>query len=107
MENRRKLDAKVDSKKEEEIEEEHDVEEIDLATRMISYLRNRGTTRVEVSYHDANMRADVLIDWIGELERYFDYENVQDPNQVRYSCTKLKGHATIWWDMLQKDIVNN
>ena len=45
----------------------------------------------------------MLIDWIGELERYFEYENAWDPNQVRFATTKLKGHATLWWDMLQKD----
>ena len=47
---------------------------------MISYLSNRGSARVEVSCYDGNLRDDVLIDWIGELERYFEYENVQDPN---------------------------
>ena len=47
-----------------------------------------------VSYYDGGLRADVLIDWIGQLERYFEYENVQDPNQVIFSTTKLKRHAT-------------
>ncbi|CAF1487351.1 unnamed protein product [Adineta steineri] len=36
--------------------------------------------KVEVSSYDGNLRIDVLIDWIGELERYFEYENVWDPN---------------------------
>jgi hypothetical protein len=72
-----------------------------------SYLSNRGSEKVEVSCYDGSLRVDVLIDWIGELERYFEYENVQDPNRVRFVVTKLKGHATLWWDMLQKDRVNN
>jgi hypothetical protein len=74
---------------------------------LISYLSNRGSAKVEVSCYDGSLRVDVLIDWIGELERYFEYENVQDPNRVRFVVTKLKGHATLWWDMLQKDRVNN
>jgi hypothetical protein len=62
---------------------------------------------VEVSCYDGSLKAETLIDWIGELERYFEYENVQDPNRVRFSMTKLKGHVALWWDMLQKDRVDN
>ena len=40
------------------------------------YLSNRGSARVEVSCYDGNMGVDVPIDWIGELERYFESENV-------------------------------
>jgi hypothetical protein len=61
----------------------------------------------EVSCYHGSLRVDVLIDWIGEIERYFEYENVQDPKRVRFDVMKLKGHAGLWWDMLQKDIVNN
>jgi hypothetical protein len=63
-------------------------------------LSNRGSAKVEVSCYDGSLIVDVLIDWIGELERYFEYENVQDPNRVIFVVTKLKGHATLWWDML-------
>lgn len=107
LENRRNGDVEVDLGSEGEIEEEHDAKERDLAIRMISYLSNKGSARVEVSCYDGKLRADVLIDWIGELKRYFEYENVQDPNWVRFSITKLKGHAALWWNMLQKDRVNN
>jgi len=57
---------------------------------------------VEVLCYDGSLKAETLIDWIGELERYFEYENVKDPNRVRFAITKLKGHAALWWDMLQK-----
>ena len=49
------------------------------------------------------MRDEIFIDLIGEIERYFEYENVHDPNQVRFATTKLKGHVALWWDMLQRD----
>jgi hypothetical protein len=107
LENRRNGDDEVYSEPEEEIEDERDGDERDPTTRLISYLSNRGSAKVEVSCYDGSLRDDVLIDWIGELERYFEYENVQDPNRVRFVVTKLKGHATLWWDMLQKDRVNN
>ena len=41
------------------------------------------------------------MDWINALNKYFDFEEIEDKNKVRYAVTKLKGHATIWWDELQ------
>ena len=42
-----------------------------------------------------------LIDWIGELEDYFELEDIEDPLRVRIAHTKLKGHAALWWKELQ------
>ena len=70
---------------------------------LISYLSNRGSAKVEVSFYDRSLKVETLIDWIGEHEIYFEYENVCDPNRVHFSITKLKGHAVLWWGMLQKD----
>jgi hypothetical protein len=105
--NHRNGDDEVYSEPKEEIEYEQEGDEREPTTRMIFYLSNRGSEKVEVSYYYGSMRVNVLIDWIGEIERYFEYENAQYPNQVRFSIMKLKGHATLWWDMLQKDRVNN
>jgi hypothetical protein len=56
---------------------------------LISYLSNIGSENVEVSCYDGSMRVGVLIGWIGELERYFEYENFQDPNWVIFVVTKI------------------
>ena len=40
------------------------------------------------------------MDWINALNKYFDFEEVEDKNKVRYAATRLKGHASIWWDEL-------
>jgi hypothetical protein len=56
--------------------------EADPTTWLISFLKDRGSARVEVSYYDGSLKEETLIDWIGELERYFEYENIQDPNWV-------------------------
>jgi hypothetical protein len=74
---------------------------------LISFLRNKGSTRVEIFFYDGNMKDETLIYLIRELKRYFKYENVQDPNHVRLSISKLKGHVSLWWDLLQKDRVDN
>ena len=38
-----------------------------------------------------------LIDWINELEEYFKYKEIEDPDRVKFAKAKLKGHAKIWW----------
>ena len=63
--------------------------------RLISFLKDRGSIRGEVSCYDGSLKGETLIDWIRELEIYFEYENVQDPNQVRFIMTKLKGHVAL------------
>jgi hypothetical protein len=35
------------------------------------------------------------------MDKYFDYEDVDEEKNVRHVVTRLKGHATLWWDELQ------
>jgi hypothetical protein len=102
LENRRNGEAELDSEFEEEIEVEQNAEGGDPTMRLISFLSNIGSERVEVWCYDGSLKAGILIDWIGELESYFEYENVQDPNRVRFSITKLKGHVSLWWICYKK-----
>ena len=41
------------------------------------------------------------MDWINALNKYFDFEEIEDKKKVRYAATRMKGHASIWWDELQ------
>ena len=38
-----------------------------------------------------------MIDWINELEEYFEYEEIEDLDRVRFMKAKMKGHMKIWW----------
>ena len=44
-----------------------------------------------------------MIDWINELEEYFEYEEIEDPDRVKFVKAKLKGHAKVWWQEVQLD----
>jgi hypothetical protein len=37
------------------------------------------------------------------MEKYFDYEYIDEEKKVKHVVTRLKGHATLWWDELQAD----
>ena len=41
------------------------------------------------------LKLDELIDWINELEEYFEYEDIMDLDRVKFVKAKMKGHAKI------------
>jgi hypothetical protein len=43
------------------------------------------------------------LDWIRSVEKYFDYEDIDEEKRVRHVGTRLKGHVTLWWDELQDE----
>ena len=50
---------------------------------------------IDVGVFLGNLKPDELIDWINELEEYFEYEDIRDPNRVKFAKAKLKIHAKI------------
>jgi hypothetical protein len=59
--------------------------------------------KMEVSMYEGNLDVEELLDWIRALDKYFDYEEIEDENKVKHVVTRLKGHAMLWWDELQAD----
>ena len=57
--------------------------------------------KIEVSAFSGSLRPEELIDWINEIDEYFECEEIKDPDRVRFAKTKLKGHANIWWREVQ------
>jgi hypothetical protein len=55
---------------------------------------------MEVPMYEGNLNVDELLDWINAMDKYFDYEEVDEENKVKHVVTRLKGHATLWWDEL-------
>ena len=42
-----------------------------------------------------NFNLEELIDWTNEIEKYFEYEDIEDPDRVKFVKEKLKGHTKI------------
>ena len=34
-------------------------------------------------------------------QRYFDYEDIEDLDSLKFAKAKIKGHAKIWWQEVQ------
>jgi DNA-binding transcriptional regulator WhiA len=61
------------------------------------------TTKMGIPVYEGNLDVEELLDWIRALNKYFDYEDVEEDKKVKHTVTRLKGHATLWWDELQAD----
>jgi hypothetical protein len=59
--------------------------------------------KMDIPVYEGNLDAEELLDWIRALDTYFDYEVVEEDKKVKHVVTRLKGHATLWWDELQAD----
>jgi hypothetical protein len=59
--------------------------------------------KMDISVYEGNLYVEELLDWIRALDKYFDYEDVEEDKKVKHIVTRLKGHATLWWDELQDD----
>jgi len=41
------------------------------------------------------------------MEKFFEIELIIGPMRVRFSCTKLKSHSSLWWGKLRPDRENS
>ena len=98
---RRATDDGGASADEEETTDEEVEEESETTKVMKMLAKANSRPKVEVPLYDGNLSVEVLMDWISSLEKYFDYEEVDDKKKVKFAATRLKGHATLWLDELQ------
>jgi hypothetical protein len=59
--------------------------------------------KMDIPTYEGNLDVEEILDWIRALDKYFDYEDVEEDKKVKHVVTRLKGHATLWWDELQAD----
>jgi hypothetical protein len=59
--------------------------------------------KIEVPDYAGNLKPEELIDWLNSVANFFEWKSMIQEKKVKFACTKLKGHATFWWDHIQKD----
>eukprot|EP00253_Pinus_taeda_P017958 PITA_17958 len=69
-----------------------------------SVLLANSKPKPEISDYDGSLSVDVLLDWVSELDKYFENEEISEDKRVRFAATKLKGHAALCWDSVQADM---
>ena len=69
------------------------------------YFQEDQEIRMKVDLPTFNGRMDVekFLDWIKNVEIFFDYANTPEHKKVRLVALKLQGGASAWWDQLQNN----
>jgi hypothetical protein len=57
--------------------------------------------KIDIPMYEGNLDAEKLLDWMRSMDKYLDYEYVNEDKKVKHAVTRLKGHATLWWDEMQ------
>jgi hypothetical protein len=58
---------------------------------------------MDIPMYEGKLDVEELLDCFRALDKYFNYEDVEEDKKVKHVITRLKGHATLWWDELQAD----
>ena len=94
----------TDDSDEEVAEPEDEFEGVTPELRILkSVLLSSHKPKHELPTYDGSLSADVLLDWLSEVNKYFEFEETSEDKQVKFAATKLKGHASLWWDSVQEE----
>ena len=52
---------------------------------------------------DRKLDINVVLDWISNMEKFFEYKNTLDNRKLEIAVTRIKAHASFWWEHLQID----
>ena len=57
--------------------------------------------KMEVPMYEGNLNVDELLEKINTMDKYFDYEELEEDSKVKHTVTRIKVHVALWWDELQ------
>jgi len=66
-------------------------------------MKVRSKHQLEVPMYEASINVEELIEWIATMDKYLEYEEVEDNKKVKFVVTILKGHVSSCWDNVQDD----
>ena len=71
--------------------------------REYGYERDSGDfkLKVDIPFFSGNLNIEDFIDWIAEIDKFFDYIEVPEEKIVKLVACRLKGGASSWWERLQ------
>lgn len=97
----RELESWDVSEEEEESPKEEVVEypqETKILNIVLGYVMKEN---VNLSSYISSLNPKGLIDQIIEMENFFEFDEMEQEKKVKFVVTKLKGCATLWWNVVQ------
>lgn len=58
--------------------------------------------RVNLPEFSGGLSAEDFVDWLNEVERFFEYAEVPEEERVPAVAMRLKGRASVWWKNLEQ-----
>ena len=65
---------------------------------MKSVIRESMRSKPEVPTYLGGLDVNELLDWIIEMGIFFNYDETDEERKVKFVVTRLKGHASLWWN---------
>ena len=53
--------------------------------------------KVDLPYFNGTFNIEEFLDWLAEVERFFDYKDAPKERRVKTVACRLKGGASAWW----------
>jgi len=53
---------------------------------------------MDILIFNSSVHTEEFLEWLGEVDRFFDYMDIDDDQQVRLVVLRFKGLTDAWWE---------